>query len=140
MKLYKISDHPLDPTIKRKAGRAGIETMELHNSDQLYVFLKIVVKHYKEHESEVDDKGNPILVDYNLIPDYVFTLKAFNTTFVNPLTGEFASSGMGEADFFIDVISGLPLSIDQQTENKIIQADSFDRFDNYLTAQIVNWM
>ena len=95
MKLYTISNHPLDASIKRKAGRAGIETMELHNSDQLYVYLKIVVKHYKEVDGQ--------LVDYNLIPDYVFTLSAFNTTFVNPLTGEFAESGIGEADFFNDV-------------------------------------
>jgi hypothetical protein len=132
MVLYNISNHPLDETIKRKAGRAGIETLELHNSDQLYIFLKIVVKHYKLVDNE--------FVEYSLIPDYVFTLRAFNSTFVDPQTGEFAESGMGEADFFINIISGMPLSIDEQTENKILQADFYERFDNYSTAQIVNWM
>jgi hypothetical protein len=132
MHLYDISNHPQDSNISRKAGRAGILTQEYHVSDQLYVYLNILIKHYKDGQ------------EYPLIPDYIFTLRATNSTFVNYMTGEFVESthpnAMGEADFFINVVSGLNSSIDSLSEGKILQADSYNRFDDYTTAIIVSWM
>jgi hypothetical protein len=132
MKLYNITNHPQDSSITRKAGRAGIKTQEYHVSDQKYVYLEILVKHFKNG------------IDYDLIPDYIFTLKATNTTFVNPQTGEFVDSSfpnaIGEAEFFINVVSGLNSSIDSLTEQKILQADGYNRFDNYQGQTIVTWM
>jgi hypothetical protein len=132
MHLYNISNHPIDSNITRKAGRAGIETQEHHVSDQKYVYLNILVKHFKDGE------------EYSLIPDYIFTLKATNSTFVNYNTGEFVTSthpnAMGEADFFINVVSGMNSSIDQLTESKINQADSYERFNDYTPARIITWL
>lgn len=136
MNLYQISNHPQDSSVIRKAGRAGIESQELQSPDQLYVILRIVVKHYKNIEGELEH--------YTLIPDYIFELKASNSTFVNYNTGEYVTSddqyAMGEADFFINVVSGLNSSINGLTEIKIARADSLQRFDNYSAARIVNWM
>jgi len=132
MELYNISNHPIDNNITRKAGRAGIETQEHHVDDQKYVYLNILVKHYKDNQ------------EYSLIPDYIFTLKATNSTKVNYMTGEFVEethpNAMGEADFFINVVSGLNSSIDQLTESKISQADSYDRFNDYTSSRIVTWL
>lgn len=132
MELYNISNHPIDNNIIRKAGRAGIETQEYHISDQKYVYLHILVKHYRDNE------------EYPLIPDYVFTLKATNSTYVNYNTGEFVDqshpNAMGEADFFINVVSGMNSSIDSLTEQKIAQADQYQRFKDYSGSRIVTWM
>lgn len=132
MKLYNISNHPLDLNIQRKAGRASIETDEHRPSDQKYVNLNVLVKHFKNG------------VEYDLIPDYIFTLRADNNTLVNPLTGDYVDSSfegaIGEADFFIEIIAANPFSIDAISQQSIERADIYSRFDNYSTARIVTWM
>lgn len=132
MKLYNISNHPLDSTITRKAGRAGIQTDEHRPSDQKYVNLNVLIKHFKNG------------IEYHLIPDYIFTLKATNETLVNPTTGEYVDSSfqgaMGEADFFIEVIADNEISIDSMSEQSIQRADSYNRFNNYIGQSIVTWM
>jgi hypothetical protein len=132
MQLYNISNHPLDNSITRKAGRSSIETQEYNASDQLYVNLNVLIKHFKDG------------VEYDLIPDYIFTLKATNSTFVNPQTGEYVDSSfesaIGEADFFINVIAANQISIDSMSEQSIQRADSYNRFNNYVGARIVTWM
>jgi hypothetical protein len=132
MNLINISNHPIDNTIERKACRAGIETDEHRPSDQKYVDLKILIKHYKSNSN------------YELVPDYVFTLRADNSTLVDPTTGEYVDSSfegaMGEADYFINVIAGNPVAIDDLSESMIARADIYARFNNYSSARIVTWM
>jgi hypothetical protein len=132
MKLYNISNHPLDLNIQRKAGRASIETDEHRPSDQKYVNLNVLIKHFKNG------------IEYDLIPDYVFTLRADNATLVDPATGNYVDSSfpnaIGEADFFIEVIAANAFSIDVISEQSIQRADIYSRFDNYATARIVTWM
>lgn len=136
MELIQITNHPSDETIKRKACRAGIDTEEYRPYDQKYVVLKVLVRHYKE------ERG--IELPYTLIPEYVFRLIADNTTFVDPNTGQFVDSSfegaMGEAEFFIQIIAKNPIGIDNMSEQTILRADSLERFNNYNTAHIVNWM
>jgi len=136
MNLIDISNHPSDSTIKRKANRAAIITDE-HNAYELkYVILNVLVKHFKE--------VNGIDIAYPLIPDYVFTLKADNTTHVNPATGEYVDSSfpnaMGEAEYFINVIAANPVAIDDLSEQMIVRGDIYERFNNYGIARIVTWM
>lgn len=136
MDLINISNHPSDSTIKRKANRAGIITDE-HNAYELkYVNLNVLVKHFKE--------DNGIDVAYPLIPDYVFTLKADNSTHVDPATGEYVDSSfpnaMGEAEYFINVIAANPVAIDDLSEQMITRGDSYNRFNNYSIARIVTWI
>ena len=136
MDLINISNHPSDSTIKRKANRAGIITDE-HNAYELkYVNLNVLVKHFKE-ENGVD-------VAYPLIPDYVFTLRADNSTLVNPATGEYVDSSfpnaMGEAEYFINVIASNPIAIDDLSEQMIVRGDLYERFNNYGIARIVTWI
>jgi hypothetical protein len=132
MNLINISNHPLDNSITRKAKRVSIQTEEYRPSDQLYVDLNVLVKHFKDG------------VEYELVPDYIFTLKATNSTFVNPQTGQFVGEDfegkMGEADFFINVIASNQISIDTMSEQSIQRADFYQRFDNYSDAKIVTWM
>jgi hypothetical protein len=132
MNLINISNHPLDNTITRKACRAGIQTDEHRPSDQKYVDLNVLVKHFKNG------------VEYDLIPDYIFTLKAINDTLVDPATGEYVDSSfegaMGEADFFIEVIAANQISIDSMSTQSIQRADIYERFNNYSSARIVTWM
>jgi hypothetical protein len=132
MKLYNISNHPLDSTITRKAGRAAIQTDEHRPSDQKYVNLNVLVKHFKNG------------IEYHLIPDYIFTLKANNETLVDPATGNYVDSSfqgaIGEADFFIEVIADNEISIDAMSEQSIQRADSYNRFNNYIGQSIVTWM
>jgi hypothetical protein len=136
MDLINISNHPSDSTIKRKANRAGIITDE-HNAYELkYVNLNVLVKHFKEY--------NGVDVAYPLIPDYVFTLRADNSTYVNPATGEYVDSSfpnaMGEADYFINIIASNPIAIDLVSEQMIVRGDLYERFNNYSIARIVTWM
>jgi len=136
MNLINISNHPSDNTIKRKANRAGIITDE-HNAYELKsVNLNVLVKHFKE--------VNGSDVSYPLIPDYVFTLRADNSTHVNPATGEFVDSSfpnaMGEADYFINVIAANPVAIDDLSEQMIVRGDLYERFNNYGIARIVTWL
>lgn len=136
MELINITNHPSDETIKRKACRAGIDTEEYRPYDQKYVVLKVLVRHYKEEDG--------IESPYTLIPEYVFRLRADNTTFVNPQTGQYVDSSfpnaMGEADYFIEIIAKNPIAIDSMSQQTILRADSLERFNNYNTAHIVNWM
>jgi hypothetical protein len=136
MNLINISNHPSDATIKRKANRAGIITDE-HNAYELkYVNLNVLVKHFKEE--------NGIDVAYPLIPDYVFTLRADNSTLVNPATGEYVDSSfpnaMGEAEYFINVIAANTIAIDDLSEQMITRGDIYGRFNNYSIARIVTWL
>lgn len=136
MNLINISNHPSDDTIKRKANRAGIITDE-HNAYELKsVNLNVLVKHFKE--------VNGSDVAYPLIPDYVFTLRADNSTHVDPATGEFVDSSfpnaMGEADYFINVIAANPIAIDDLSEQMIVRGDLYERFNNYGIARIVTWL
>jgi len=136
MDLINISNHPSDSTIKRKANRAGIITDE-HNAYELkYVNLNVLVKHFKE--------DNSIDVSYPLIPDYVFTLRADNSTLVDPATGEYVDSSfpnaMGEAEYFIQVIAANPVAIDDLSEQMIVRGDIYGRFNNYSIARIVTWI
>lgn len=136
MNYIDISNHPSDNLIKRKAKRAGIMTQEYHAHELIYVNLNVLVKHFKE-ENGVDEP-------YSVIPDYVFTLRADNSTLVDPATGDYVDSSfpnaMGEADYFINVIAANPIAIDAVSENIITRGDSFNRFNNYAVAQIVTWM
>ena len=136
MELIKITNHPSDDTIIRKACRAGIETEEYRPYDQKYVVLKVLVRHYKEEDG--------IESPYTLIPEYVFRLRADNTTLVDPNTGQFVDSSfegaMGEAEFFIQIIAKNPIAVDAMSEQKILIADQYGRFNNYNQAQIVTWM
>jgi hypothetical protein len=140
MKLYNITNHPEDSSIARKAGRSGIKTDEHRPSDQKYVYLEILVKHY---QTEIIS-GETIYNEYNLIPDYIFTLKATNDTLVDPATGEYVDSSfqgaMGEAEYFINVIAANNISIDDLTDSMILRADSYNRFNNYVGQTIVTWM
>jgi hypothetical protein len=136
MDLINISNHPSDSTIKRKANRAGIITDE-HNAYELkYINLNVLVKHFKE--------DNGIDVAYPLIPDYVFTLRADNSTLVDPATGEYVDSSfpnaMGEAEYFIQVIAANPIAIDNLSEQMIVRGDLYGRFNNYSIARIVTWI
>jgi hypothetical protein len=136
MDLINISNHPSDSTIKRKANRAGIITDE-HNAYELkYVNLNVLVKHFKE--------DNGVDVAYPLIPDYVFTLRADNSTLVDPATGEYVDSSfpnaMGEAEYFIQVIAANPVAIDDLSEQMIVRGDLYGRFNNYSIARIVTWI
>jgi hypothetical protein len=136
MNLINISNHPSDSTIKRKAKRAGIMTEEHNANELLFIDLNVLVKHYKE-ENGVD-------VAYPLIPDYIFRLRADNSTYVNPATGEYVEStfqgAMGEADYFIQVIAANPIAIDDLSEQMIGRGDIYERFNNYPFARIVTWM
>jgi hypothetical protein len=136
MNLIDISNHPLDSTIKRKAKRARIITDEYNSNELINIDLYVLVKHYKE-ENLIDEP-------YPLIPDYVFRLRADNSTFVDPFTGDYVDSSfpnaIGEADYFINVIASNPVAIDIVSETIILRGDSFNRFNNYGIAQIVNWM
>jgi hypothetical protein len=136
MNLIDISNHPLDSTIKRKAKRARIITDEYNSNELINIDLYVLVKHYKE-ENRIDEP-------YPLIPDYVFRLRADNSTFVDPFTGDYVDSSfpnaIGEADYFINVIASNPVAIDIVSETIILRGDSFNRFNNYSIAQIVNWM
>ena len=136
MNLIDISNHPFDNEIKRKAKRANIITDE-HNAYELrYIDLRVLVKHYKEE--------NGIDVEYPLIPDYIFKLRADNSTLVDPATGNYVDSSfpnaMGEADYFINIIASNPIAIDSLSENMILRGDSYQRFNNYGIAQIVTWL
>ena len=136
MDLINISNHPSDSTIKRKANRAGIITDE-HNAYELkYINLNVLVKHFKE--------DNGVDVAYPLIPDYVFTLRADNSTLVDPATGEYVDSSfpnaMGEAEYFIQVIAANPIAIDDLSEQMIVRGDIYGRFNNYSIARIVTWI
>jgi len=136
MNLINISNHPSDSTIKRKANRAGIITDE-HNAYELkYVNLNVLIKHFKE--------DNGVDVAYPLIPDYVFTLRADNSTWVNPATGEYVDSSfpnaMGEAEYFIQVIAANTIAIDSVSEQMIVRGDLYERFNNYSIARIVTWI
>jgi len=136
MNLINISNHPSDSTIKRKANRAGIITDE-HNAYELkYINLNVLVKHFKE--------DNGVDVAYPLIPDYVFTLRADNSTLVDPATGEYVDSSfpnaMGEAEYFIQVIAANPIAIDDLSEQMIVRGDIYGRFNNYSIARIVTWI
>ena len=136
MNLINISNHPSDSTIKRKAKRAAIITDE-HNAYELKcVNLNVLVKHFKEE--------NGIDVAYPLILDYVFTLRADNSTFVDPTTGEYVDSSfpnaMGEAEYFINVIAANPVAIDDLSEQMITRGDIYARFNNYSIARIVTWL
>jgi hypothetical protein len=132
MNLINISNHPQDETIQRKAKRVGIETDEYRPYDQKYIDLKVLIQHFKDDEK------------YALIPDYVFTLRADNSTLVNPATGEYVDSSfegaIGEADYFIEIIAANAISIDFLSEQMIMRADFYGRFNNYVGARIVNWM
>jgi hypothetical protein len=136
MNYIDISNHPSDNTIKRKAKRAAIITDEYNVRDLLFINLNVVVKHFKE-ENGVD-------VPYGLIPDYIFTLRADNSTLVNPATGEYVDSSfqgaMGEADYFINVIAANPVAIDSLSEQMIVRGDIYGRFNNYPFSRIVTWM
>lgn len=136
MNLIDISNHPLDSTIKRKAKRARIITDEYNANELINIDLYVLVKHYKE-ENGIDEP-------YPLIPDYIFRLRADNSTFVDPLTGDYVDSSfpnsIGEANYFINVIAANPVAIDSVSESIILRGDSFNRFNNYGVAQIVNWM
>ena len=115
MDLINISNHPLDGDIKRKAKRSGIITDEYNANELKFIDLRVLVKHYKDI--------NGVETQYNLIPDYIFTLRADNSTHVNPATGEYVDSSfpnaMGEADYFIDIIAANAVSIDSVSENII---------------------
>jgi hypothetical protein len=136
MNLIDISNHPSDNEIKRKAKRANIITDE-HNANELkFIDLRVLVKHYKEE--------NGIDVEYPLIPDYIFKLRADNSTLIDPATGNYVDSSfpnaMGEADYFINIIASNPIAIDSLSENMILRGDSYQRFNNYGIAQIVTWL
>jgi len=136
MNLIDISNHPFDNEIKRKAKRANIITDE-HNANELkFIDLRVLVKHYKEE--------NGIDVEYPLIPDYIFKLRADNSTLIDPATGNYVDSSfpnaMGEADYFINIIAANPIAIDSLSENMILRGDSYQRFNNYDIAQIVTWL
>jgi hypothetical protein len=136
MNLINISNHPLDTDIKRKACRANIITDEHKPSELKFIDLRVLVKHYKDI--------NGIETQYELIPDYIFTLRADNSTLVNPATGEYVDSSfvgaIGEADYFIQVVAANNISIDSVSENIIVRGDIYARFNNYAIAQIVTWM
>ena len=136
MNLINITNHPLDVDVKRKAKRSGIITDEYNANELIFVDLRVLVKHYKE-ENGIDEP-------YTLIPDYIFRLRADNSTFVDPLTGDYVSSSfpnaMGEADYFINVIATNPIAIDDLSEQMILRADSYQRFNDYNIAKIVTWM
>ena len=95
-----------------------------------------LVKHFKE-ENGVD-------IPYPLIPDYIFRLRADNSTYVDPATGEYVQSSfpnaIGEADYFIQVIAANPIAIDTLSEQMITRGDIYERFNNYPFARIVTWM
>ena len=132
MELINISNHPLDDDIQRKACRSGIESDEYRLHDQKYINLNVLVTHFKN--------GIP----YVLIPDYIFTLKADNSTLVDPLTGNYVDNtfpdAMGEADYFIDIIATSNISMDNIAQMAIIRADNYQKLNNYSSARIVNWM
>jgi len=136
MNLINISNHPSDNNIKRKACRANIITDEHKPSELKFIDLRVLVKHYKEE--------NGIDIEYRLIPDYIFNLRADNSTLVNPATGEYVDSSfvgaIGEADYFINVVAANNISIDSVSENIIVRGDIYERFNNYAIAQIVTWM
>jgi len=136
MNLINISNHPLDTDIKRKACRASIITDEHKPSELKYIDLRVLIKHYKDI--------NGVETQYALIPDYIFNLRADNSTFVNPATGEYVDSSfqgaMGEADYFIQVVAASNVSIDTVSESIIVRGDIYARFNNYAIAQIVTWM
>jgi hypothetical protein len=136
MNLIDISNHPLDNEVKRKAKRSGIITDEYNANELKFIDLRVLVKHYKE-ENDID-------VEYTVIPDYIFRLRADNSTHVNPATGEYVDSSfegaMGEADYFIDVIAANPIAINSISESIILRGDLYNRFNNYDIAQIVTWM
>ena len=136
MNLINITNHPSDVDIKRKAKRSGIITDEYNANELIFVDLRVLVKHYKEE--------NGIDVEYNVIPDYIFKLRADNSTWVDPATGDYVNSSfpnaIGEADYFINVIASNPIAIDTLSEQMILRADSLQRFNNYNIAQIVTWM
>lgn len=136
MNLIDISNHPSDNTIKRKTCRANIITDEHKPSELKFVDLRVLVKHYKEE--------NGIDIEYSLILDYIFTLRADNSTLVDPATGNYVDSSfpnaMGEADYFINIIAANNISIDTLSQQMILRADSYQRFNNYSSAQIVTWM
>jgi hypothetical protein len=136
MNLIDISNHPFDNEIKRKAKRANIITDEYNANELKFIDLRVLVKHYKEE--------NGIDVEYPLIPDYIFKLRADNSTLVDPATGNYVDSSfpnaMGEADYFINIIASNPIAIDSLSENMILRGDSYQRFNNYGIAQIVTWL
>jgi hypothetical protein len=136
MDLINISNHPSDNEVKRKAKRANIITDEYVSNELKYIDLRVLVKHYKE--------VGGIEEAYPLIPDYVFRLRADNSTLVDPSTGNYVDSSfpnaMGEADYFINIIASNPVAIDSLSVQMIQRADSLNRFNNYDIAQIVTWM
>lgn len=136
MNLINISNHPSDNEVKRKAKRANIITDEYNSNELKFINLRVLVKHYKE--------DNGIDIEYNVIPDYVFKLRADNSTLVDPATGDYVDSSfpnaIGEADYFINVIASNPIAIDSLSEQIILRGDSYQRFNDYSIAQIVNWM
>lgn len=136
MNLINISNHPSDNEVKRKAKRSGIITDEYNSNELKFINLRVLVKHYKE--------DNGIDIEYNVIPDYVFKLRADNSTLVDPATGDYVDSSfpnaIGEADYFINVIASNPIAIDSLSEQIILRGDSYQRFNDYSIAQIVNWM
>jgi len=136
MDLINISNHPLDSEVKRKAKRANIITDEYASNELKYIDLRVLIKHYKEI--------NGVEEDYTLIPDYIFRLRADNSTWVDPLTGNYVDASfpnaMGEANYFINIIAANPIAIDTLSVQMIQRADSLNRFNNYDIAQIVTWM
>lgn len=136
MNLINITNHPSDNEVKRKAKRVNIITDEHASNELKYIDLRVLVKHYKEE--------NGIDVEYGLIPDYVFRLRADNSVLVDPATGNYVDStfpnAMGEANYFIDIIAANQIAIDSLSEQMILRADSLGRFNNYGIAQIVTWI
>ena len=136
MNLINITNHPSDSEVKRKAKRANIITDEYNTNELKYIDLRVLVKHYKEVDG-VEEV-------YTLIPDYIFRLRADNSTWVDPATGNYVDSSfpnaMGEANYFINIIAANPIAIDSLSEQMIQRADSLQRFNNYDIAQIVTWL
>jgi hypothetical protein len=117
-----LTPHPALPDYTRKAVIKG--THSYH--DELYSLLVVEVQHYLNGQLENSPTG--------IVRNITIELRADNSTFVNPETGEPVPSdtpgAMPEYDY-IDYLEtqNLPFSNQQFKETVVLRAEQQGRFD-----------
>lgn len=112
--------HPSLPDTTRKA------VIEQTFSDHKSKFSTLVVR--------IDNYKDGVLISNQAVNSYTVNLRADNSVFVNPDTGDYVPNdtpnAMGEYDY-IDFLEtqNLPFSNQQFKENVVLRAEALGRFD-----------
>jgi hypothetical protein len=118
-----------------------IDLLTAHPSLQGTTRKAVIHETYSNHKAkfssltvQVDNYQNGVLVQNDAVGSYQVVLRADNSVFVNPLTGDYVPAdtegAMGEYDY-IDYLEtqNLPFSNQQFKENIVLRAEQQGRFD-----------